>query len=126
MLVLPSSYDQFDGFGHNGLLESLSIRRDFVLIPYPCPVRLVPAFPYRGNSPECGVTPKLCRTDAIGTVRQWRKHHCQIPLTDPLPLLSVQINGGPEVTFFIDTGGSTVALDADFAKELGVPQLGRI
>jgi hypothetical protein len=47
-------------------------------------------------------------------------------LTDPLPLVSVQINGGPEVTFFIDTGGSVVTLDADFAKELGVPQLGTI
>jgi hypothetical protein len=46
--------------------------------------------------------------------------------TDPLPLVSVQINGGPAVTFFIDTGGSTVALDADFAKELGVPQLGTV
>jgi hypothetical protein len=46
--------------------------------------------------------------------------------TDPLPLVSVQINGGPEVTFFIDTGGSVVTLDKDFAKELGVPQLGTI
>jgi Aspartyl protease/Tetratricopeptide repeat len=46
--------------------------------------------------------------------------------TDPLPLVSVQINGGPDVTFFIDTGGSVVTLDADFAKELGVPQLGTV
>jgi hypothetical protein len=46
--------------------------------------------------------------------------------TDPLPLVSVQINGGPDVTFFIDTGGSVVTLDADFAKELGVPQLGAV
>jgi Aspartyl protease/Tetratricopeptide repeat len=46
--------------------------------------------------------------------------------TDPLPLVSVQINDGPEVTFFIDTGGSVVTLDTDFAKELGVPQLGTV
>ncbi len=44
--------------------------------------------------------------------------------TDPLPLLNVRVNGGKEVTFFIDTGGSEVTLDTDFAKELGVPQFG--
>jgi hypothetical protein len=44
--------------------------------------------------------------------------------TDPLPLVSVRVNGGDEVTFFIDTGGSEVALDTDFARELGVPQFG--
>jgi Aspartyl protease/Tetratricopeptide repeat len=46
--------------------------------------------------------------------------------TDPLPLVSVRVNGGDEVTFFIDTGGSEVALDTDFAKELGVPQFGAV
>ncbi len=45
---------------------------------------------------------------------------------DPLPLLSVRVNGGDEVTFFIDTGGSEVALDTDFAKELGLPQFGEV
>jgi hypothetical protein len=44
----------------------------------------------------------------------------------PLPVVSVRINGGDEVTFFIDTGGSEVALDTDFAKELGVPQFGAV
>ena len=44
--------------------------------------------------------------------------------TDPLPLVSVRVNGGDEVTFFIDTGGSEVALDTEFARELGVPQFG--
>ena len=44
--------------------------------------------------------------------------------TDPLPLVNVRVNGGNEVTFFIDTGGSEVTLDTDFAKELGVPQFG--
>jgi aspartyl protease/tetratricopeptide repeat protein len=46
--------------------------------------------------------------------------------TDPLPVLTVRVNGGKEVTFFIDTGGSEVALDTDFAKELGVPQFGAV
>jgi len=46
--------------------------------------------------------------------------------TDPLPLLNVRVNGGKEVTFFIDTGGSEVALDSEFAKELGVPQFGAV
>jgi tetratricopeptide (TPR) repeat protein len=41
--------------------------------------------------------------------------------TDPLPLVSVRVNGGDEVTFFIDTGVSDVMLDTDFARELGVP-----
>lgn len=46
--------------------------------------------------------------------------------TDPLPLVSVRVNGGDEVAFFIDTGGSEVALDTDFARELGVPQFGAV
>jgi predicted aspartyl protease len=44
--------------------------------------------------------------------------------TDPLPIVNVRVNGGKEVTFFIDTGGSVVTLDTEFAKELGVPQFG--
>jgi Aspartyl protease/Tetratricopeptide repeat len=46
--------------------------------------------------------------------------------TDPLPVVSVRVNGGDAVTFFIDTGGSEVALDTDFARELGVPQFGAV
>jgi tetratricopeptide (TPR) repeat protein len=46
--------------------------------------------------------------------------------TDPLPLVSVRVNGGAEVTFFIDTGGSEVALETEFARELGVPQFGAV
>jgi hypothetical protein len=45
---------------------------------------------------------------------------------DPLPLVNVRINGGDEVTFFIDTGGSEVALDTDFARELSIPQFGAV
>jgi predicted aspartyl protease len=45
--------------------------------------------------------------------------------TDPLPLVSVRVNGGDEVTFFIDTGGSEVALDTELAKELGLPTFGQ-
>jgi hypothetical protein len=46
--------------------------------------------------------------------------------TDPLPLVNVRINGGDEVTFFIDTGGSEVTLDTEFARELGIPQFGTV
>ena len=46
--------------------------------------------------------------------------------TDPLPLVSVRVNGGREVTFFIDTGGSEVALDTAFAQELDVAQFGAV
>ncbi|HSU53052.1 MAG TPA: aspartyl protease family protein, partial [Candidatus Dormibacteraeota bacterium] len=46
--------------------------------------------------------------------------------TDPLPVINVRVNGGKEVTFFIDTGGSEVTLDMDFAKELGIPQFGAV
>lgn len=52
--------------------------------------------------------------------------HVKFLKTDPLPLLNVRVNGGKEVTFFIDTGGSVVTLDTDFAKELGVPQFGGV
>jgi hypothetical protein len=50
--------------------------------------------------------------------------HLKFLKTDPLPLVSVRINGGDEVTFFIDTGVSEVTLDTDFARELGLPQFG--
>jgi len=52
--------------------------------------------------------------------------HVKFLKTDPLPLLNVRVNGGKEATFFIDTGGSVVTLDTDFAKELGVPQFGGV
>ena len=45
---------------------------------------------------------------------------------DPLPVVSVRVNGGDEVTFFIDTGNSEVALDTDFARELGLPHYGEV
>jgi predicted negative regulator of RcsB-dependent stress response len=53
-------------------------------------------------------------------------NHVSFLQTDPLPLVSVRVNGGQEATFFIDTGGSEVALDADFAQELGVPNYGSV
>src|SRR5207248_4892497 len=46
--------------------------------------------------------------------------------TDSLPVVNVRVNGGDEVTFFIDTGGSEVTLDTEFAKELGIPQFGAV
>lgn len=44
--------------------------------------------------------------------------------TDPLPVVSVRVNGGDDVTFFIDTGASEVTLDKDFARELGLKPFG--
>jgi predicted aspartyl protease len=52
--------------------------------------------------------------------------HLKFIRTDPLPLVSVRVNGGEEVTFFIDTGGSEIALDTDFGHELGVPNFGAV
>ena len=46
--------------------------------------------------------------------------------TASLPVVSVRVNGGDEVSFFIDTGGSELGLDTDFAKELGLPQFGNV
>ena len=66
-----------------------------------------------------GQTPYELHGDGTST-------HVKFVKTDPLPIVNVRINGGKEVTFFIDTGGSVVTLDTDFAKELGVPQFGGV
>lgn len=52
-------------------------------------------------------------------------NHVPLLQIEPLPLLTVKVNGR-EVTFFIDTGGSEVALDTDFAQELGLPNYGTV
>ena len=44
--------------------------------------------------------------------------------SDPLPILSARVNGGPEVSFLLDTGGAEVILDASFAGAGGVPTFG--
>lgn len=44
--------------------------------------------------------------------------------TDPLPLVQVQVNGGKEANFIIDTGGGEVILDTEFAKQAGAVQFG--
>lgn len=46
--------------------------------------------------------------------------------TEPLPVVTVRINGTTDVTFFIDTGNSEILLDTDFAHELGVKPLGSV
>lgn len=43
---------------------------------------------------------------------------------DPLPVIRVRVNGGPEVNFIIDTGGPEVIIDAEFAKALGALSFG--
>lgn len=64
-----------------------------------------------------GQTPYELHGDGTST-------HVKFVKTDPLPIVNVRVNGGKEVTFFIDTGASVVTLDTDFAKELGVPKFG--
>jgi hypothetical protein len=44
--------------------------------------------------------------------------------SEPLPVVTVRVNRSPEATFFIDTGGAELALDTDFARELGVKSVG--
>ena len=66
-----------------------------------------------------GQTPYELKGDGTSTRVKFVK-------TDPLPVINVRVNGGKEVTFFIDTGGSEVTLDTDFAKELGIPQFGAV
>jgi predicted aspartyl protease len=44
-------------------------------------------------------------------------------VTDPLPLVRVRVNGGKEVNFLVDTGGSEVTLDTEFARQLGIKPL---
>ena len=46
--------------------------------------------------------------------------------SDPLPVVNVRVNGGPEVAFFIDTGGSELLLDSEFARELNVKTMGSV
>jgi len=45
-------------------------------------------------------------------------------LTDPLPVVQVQVNGQEAVSFFIDTGGAEAIIDTEFAKEVGANQFG--
>jgi tetratricopeptide (TPR) repeat protein len=44
----------------------------------------------------------------------------------PLPVVNVKINGGPAVAFFIDTGGSELLLDSEFASELKLKSFGSV
>lgn len=46
--------------------------------------------------------------------------------SDVLPVVTVRVNDGEEVTFFIDTGNSEVALDTDFAREIGAQLFGAV
>jgi len=50
----------------------------------------------------------------------------QVPfvITDPLPFVEVSINGNDPVEFILDTGGSQVYVDRDYAREIGVTEIG--
>jgi predicted aspartyl protease len=45
--------------------------------------------------------------------------------SEPLPVIQVSVNG-KSALFFIDTGGSELLLDSEFAKELGVKTMGSV
>jgi len=40
-------------------------------------------------------------------------------VTDPLPVVEVQVNDSKPVNFVIDTGGAEVVIDSEFAEEIG-------
>src|ERR1700751_1162545 len=44
--------------------------------------------------------------------------------SDPLPVVNVRVNGSPDAAFFIDTGGSELLLDSEFARELKIKPMG--
>ena len=46
--------------------------------------------------------------------------------SDPLPVVNVRVNGGRDVAFFIDTGGSELLLDSEFARELNVKPMSSV
>lgn len=46
--------------------------------------------------------------------------------TDPLPLLDVRVNGSDPVHFLIDTGGSEVILDTEFAARVKAERFGSV
>ena len=50
--------------------------------------------------------------------------HLKFIMTDPLPVVQVQVNDSVPVNFFIDTGGAEIFIDAEFAKEIGAAQFG--
>ena len=46
--------------------------------------------------------------------------------SDPLPVVNVRVNGGGDVAFFIDTGGSELLLDSEFSRELNVKPMSSV
>ena len=46
--------------------------------------------------------------------------------SDPMPLIKVRVNGSDKKYFLIDTGGSEVIIDPDFAKEIGAKSYGAV
>jgi predicted aspartyl protease len=46
--------------------------------------------------------------------------------SDPLPVVNVRVNGSPDAAFFIDTGGSELLLDSEFARELKIKPMGSV
>lgn len=79
---------------------------------------------------RAGRTPRLAQLRAFADAPPYDMGYVDAPVhvkfvnTDPLPLIGVSVNGGPEVNFLIDTGGGETILDTDYAKSIGVQSTG--
>ncbi|MCX7973735.1 MAG: aspartyl protease family protein [Candidatus Aminicenantes bacterium] len=62
-----------------------------------------------------GLIPYRMKTDKPDVTR------LKFVMTDPLPIIEVQVNRNQVVNFFLDTGAAEVVIDSELAKELGVP-----
>ena len=59
--------------------------------------------------------------EVIGAANESRVKFVQ---TDPLPIVSVRINGGADILLLIDTGGSELMLDPEYAESVGLKRFG--
>ena len=59
--------------------------------------------------------------EILGTVTKSRVKFVQ---TDPLPIVEVRINGGEGILLLIDTGGSELTLDPEYAESIGLKRFG--
>lgn len=113
VMLAEALYRRDDFSGAASALQAVDVSSNKLLIEQYPTLNVAKLRSFDGETPY----------EVQGAARETRINLLKI---DPLPLLSVRVNGGEEVTFFIDTGGSEVALDTDFAKELGLPQFGKV
>ncbi len=66
----------------------------------------------------------LARTVPYQIAKDFHEVHIPFVLTDPLPVIQVQLDGTGPLNFFIDTGGSDIILDPAIAQKAGVITFG--